>query len=197
MVGFTFDSTILAGAGNGATEPVIEPDSFGAFNVGGAGIGDGDGDTIFDPERHISRDKRNTDGTYRRKRRRRNGGSASGGGSPRQARTSADHKASVEGLTNMLLVVHMGLSGALKAPEMVLEDDEGKSLAVAISNVLNEFDIRPDPKIEALVGLGIIAAGIYGPRMYLIQERNKRAKKEKTSPTIVTFPGAPGYNGVS
>jgi hypothetical protein len=73
----------------------------------------------------------------------------------------------------MLGYVHLGIAGATKSPELILTDDETKSLATATANVLQEFDIRPSPKAEAIVGLVITAGGIYGPRAYFIRERIK------------------------
>lgn len=142
---------------------------------GGSDSGDaGDGER-FDPDIHIGRDKRNVDGSYRKKRGRRAGPAAAGKRGPK-----ADSQAGIESLTRILTVLHIGIASATKTPEMVLEEDEAKSLAGATSDVLRQFDIRPDPKIEALIGLAIVAGGIYGPRVYLIRERHKE-EKEKAS----------------
>jgi hypothetical protein len=73
----------------------------------------------------------------------------------------------------------MGLAGVTKTPELKLEDDEATSLAAATANVLEEFDIRPDPKIEAVIGLVTVSSMIYGPRIYMIAERRKSEKKTK------------------
>jgi hypothetical protein len=79
----------------------------------------------------------------------------------------------------MLAIVHIGLAAATKTPELALEEQESEILAKSIANVLDEFDIRPDPKVEAIVGLVTTAGMIYGPRVYLISERKKREKQER------------------
>jgi hypothetical protein len=76
----------------------------------------------------------------------------------------------------MLGYLHMGIAGATKSPELILTDDESKALAAATANVMQEFDIRPSPKAEAIVGLVITAGGIYGPRAYFIRERIKNGR---------------------
>jgi hypothetical protein len=73
----------------------------------------------------------------------------------------------------------VGIAAATKTPEMVLQDAEASNLAAATANVLEEFDIRPDPKIEAVIGLVTAASMIYGPRIYLITERKKREAVER------------------
>lgn len=135
-------------------------------------VGDGSG---FDPDIHVGREHRNADGSYRKKRGRRSGPSA-----PNKRGPKANSEAGIESLTRILTVLHIGIASATKTPEMALEEEEAKSLAGATSDVLKQFDIRPDPKVEALIGLAIVAGGIYGPRVYLIRERLKE-EKEKAS----------------
>ena len=79
----------------------------------------------------------------------------------------------------MLAIIHIGIAGATKTPEMKLQDDEAEALAKSTAVVLEEFDIRPDPKIEAIVGLVTTASMIYGPRIYLITERKKRERMKE------------------
>lgn len=173
------------GGDESAISGAVSPD----FLSAGAGSGDGDssgpgngggnsGDD-FDPAIHIGRDKRNADGSYRRKRGRRPGNSA-----PNQRRTKADSQASVESLTRILTVLHIGIASATRTPEMALQDDEAKSLAGATAEVLQQFDIRPDPRIEAVVGLCIVAGGIYAPRIYMIRERHKEEAAAKRNQVI-------------
>jgi hypothetical protein len=158
-------------------EPAIEganPAFLSAGTSGGGNTGSDSGGTAadgFDPAIHVGRDSLNLDGTFRRKRGRKSnsGNSASTGG-----RTKAQNNASVEGLTRILSILHIGLAAATKTPELALEDSEAENLAKATATVLTEFDIRPDPKIEAVIGLVTAASLIYGPRVYLITERKKQ-----------------------
>lgn len=180
------DGTGVGVVGNGDDEGA----AFGAVNFGDGGSDGGDGgdsgggdDFTFDPDRHISFDKRNADGSYRRKRKRKSGGNNEGRttASPR-SKTKADHSASIDALTNTLLIVHAGLASVTKIEELSLEPTEGKVLAQALANVLAEFDIQPDPKVQAIVGLIVAGGSIYGPRMYLYQERMKREKAKNVTP---------------
>jgi hypothetical protein len=75
--------------------------------------------------------------------------------------------------------LHIGLAAATKTPELALEDSEAENLAKATATVLTEFDIRPDPKIEAVIGLVTAASLIYGPRVYLITERKKQEARDR------------------
>jgi hypothetical protein len=87
-------------------------------------------------------------------------------------------------------MLHIGLSTVSKTPEWELDKTETDMLANATVNVLQQFDIRPDPKIEAIFGL-ITAAGIvYAPRFILY--RNRIASKAEIIPNemVLDFPPA-------
>lgn len=148
-------------------------DSSGTDSGSGSGGNERDarGDK-FDATIHVAFDKRNADGSFRRKRGRKSNSASSGN------RTKANNQASIEGLTRMLAIIHIGLASATKTPELKLEDDEAEALAKSTAVVLEEFDIRPDPKIEAIIGLVTTAGMIYGPRVYLISERKKRERAD-------------------
>lgn len=148
--------------------------SFGAI-APDFGRGSGDVGDDFDPSIHVSRDKRNADGSYTRKRGRRSGsGNSNSGSSPKKT-----NQASLEALQRMLAIVHVGLAAATKSPELELDTEDARALTLATSNVLEQFDIKPDPKVEAVVGLVITAGSIYGPKLYLIRERRMDEAKER------------------
>lgn len=54
-------------------------------------------------------------------------------------------------------------------------------LANATANVLEQFDLKPDPKIQAVIGLVMAAGTVYGPRVYMIQARKAQEKREKAA----------------
>ena len=163
---------------SGGLDDIAATGSFlgGRIDIGGGDSGDGSGDNSgdgFDPDIHQGRDKRNADGSYTRKRKRRSN-SATGGG-----RKKADNQAGIDGLTRMLAIIHLGISSVTKTPELKLDDQEAEALAKSTAAVLEEFDIRPDPKIEAIIGLITTAGMIYGPRVYMISERKKSEAVER------------------
>ena len=79
------------------------------------------------------------------------------------------------------MIAHLGISGATKSPEMELDKSEADALAQATTKVMQEFDVRPDPKFIAIAGLVTTAGSIYGPRVILIRERRKQERKEKAN----------------
>lgn len=165
--GFTLDS--LDTASGISSDADAAP--FLSLGSGNSGSDSGSGsDERFDPSIHVDPGKRNADGSYRRKRGRKAGSSS---GSKRQANNSA----SVETLSRILAIVHLGIASASKTPELNLDQGEADSLAMATANVLEQFDIRPDPRIEAIVGLVTTAGIVYGPKIYLIRERKKEERE--------------------
>ena len=196
MVAGTFDID-----GNGTVDspfavsgpPSGDGNPFGAVALGDGSSGSGDVDALgnrFDPDIHVGRDNLNSDGSYRKKRGRKSGSGERPAGAQRTRKTASDYSASLDALTNTLVIVHAGLASVSKIKEFELEKDEAKSLAVAVGNVLAEFDIQPDPKMQAIVGLVVAAGAIYGPRMYLYQERVKEEKAKAKAATALHVVGA-------
>lgn len=141
---------------------------------GGASGGTDSAGTRFDPDIHSGPDKLNRDGTFRKKR-----GRKAGTGNGASRGKASDYSASLDAFTGMLAIVHVGLASVTKTPELVLEEDEAKSLAMASANVLEQFDITPDPRVTAVLGLVTTCGMIYGPRVYLIRERKKEERENK------------------
>jgi hypothetical protein len=81
----------------------------------------------------------------------------------------------------MLSIVHVGLASVTKTPELVLDDDDAKALTGATCNVLEQFDITPNPKVAAVIGLVTTAGMIYGPKVYMIRERKKEEREARDS----------------
>lgn len=162
-------------AGNPITADFLTLNSGGNTSGDGGGSGGNDGER-FDPAIHVSPDKRNKDGSFTRKRGRKSS-SASGGN--RNSNRQKDNSTNIESLTTLLAIVHAGLASATKTPELALDLDDSEALANATANVLIEFDIQPNPKVQAVVGLVMTAGGIYGPKIYMIRERKKEERKDK------------------
>lgn len=143
--------------------------------AGSSGSGDGGDGGGFNPDIHLSPDKRNADGSFRKKRGRKPGNTSTNSRSGRKA----DYSTNLESLTTVLAIVHAGLASATKTPELALDDDDAGALAKAAANVLIEFDIQPNPKVQAVVGLVMTAGAVYGPKVYMIRERKREAKESK------------------
>lgn len=79
------------------------------------------------------------------------------------------------------MIVHAGLAGVTSTPEMVIDESEAEMLARASANVLEQFDLKPDPKTQAIVGLVLAAGTVYGPRVYLINQRKAQEKRESAA----------------
>ena len=88
-------------------------------------------------------------------------------------------------------MVHLGIANFTNSPEMIIDKDEGNLLANATVNVLDQFDIHPDPKMQAIFGLIIASGSVYGPRIFLINKR-RAAEREKPpvdlSAQVIEFP---------
>lgn len=71
----------------------------------------------------------------------------------------------------------------LKAPELELEKEEAEKLGAAVAKVNAEFGYQlMSPKTEAIINLGMVGAGIYGPRLIAMRNNAKKAKAEKQRP---------------
>jgi hypothetical protein len=177
---------------DGASGP-LDPDAASGTGTasgdsGGTGGGTGSGGTArdsrgteFDARIHSGPDQFNNDGTFAKRRGRKRGSNSGGfGGSGSRAKAS-NLKDAVEGLTRTLVVLHVGIAAVSKTPELAIDEDEGRMLAAATANVMEEFDLKPDPKTQAIVGLVIAAGTVYGPRMVAIQMRRLQERRETTA----------------
>lgn len=172
----TFNTGGNAEPADSLTSLASEP-GFLAGNSGGNSErsgGNSGADDGFDPTIHVSRDKRNADGSYTKKRgRRSNGGSNSASGK------KANNSVGVDALTETLLIIHAGVASLSGISEIALERDDSERLSQATVNVLNEFDITPSPKAQAIIGLIATAGMIYGPKYYLYRTRIKEEKENE------------------
>lgn len=149
------------------------------------GNGDGNGSEYINPvnvagDEYERDDDGNvvygTSGKPRKKRGRKPGGKTGRRSQPK----SAGNNQAINSLTQALILVHMGLAGVTKFPDFALDPKtEAEPLANSISNVLAEFDVEPNPKFTAMVGLISTASVIYGPRIYLYKQQKEEQKKEK------------------
>lgn len=73
----------------------------------------------------------------------------------------------------------MGVAGVTNTPELMIDENEAEYLARSTANVLEQFDMKPDPKIQAIVGLIIAAGTVYGPRAYMIKSRHAAEARER------------------
>lgn len=167
---FSFDEPIGSDGSGAAIDPAAIDGSGNSDGAGSFGSGSAE---QFDPAIHVSPDKRNRDGSYTRKRGRKAGGSAS----KSYNKASPNLSASIDQLSSVILIAHTGLSVATKCPEFVLDKQESDLLATAAADVLKEFDVTPDPKTQAIIGLIIALGTVYAPRAIMISARLKSEKK--------------------
>lgn len=62
-------------------------------------------------------------------------------------------------------------------PELELDKEESDLLANAGAQLLSEFDLKPDPKTEAIIGFIVACATVYGPRAAIIAMRKKKERE--------------------
>lgn len=60
-------------------------------------------------------------------------------------------------------------------------------LSRASVNMMEQFDITPDPKTQAVVGLIVAAATVYGPRAVAYRFRKAQEKAEETPGTAGVY----------
>jgi hypothetical protein len=82
-------------------------------------------------------------------------------------------------LTEILGFVHLSLAATFKSPELVLKDDECERLANSVSKVLRHYTIPlASQKTKDWFMLGIVAWGIYKPRISDISVRKHEQRKK-------------------
>lgn len=172
---------IERGSGNDEFEPA-SADILGGGSVGSGGSGDGNSDG-------------SGDGEPRRRRGRPPGGGRTNGSGGGRAKSRPD-KDSVATLSRLLLLVHVGISGLTKTPELVLEPSEADMLAKPLSQIMDEFGIKPDPRFELALSMIAATSMVYGPRVFNIQKRLKEERAARApragGATVVGIRPEPG-----
>lgn len=64
-------------------------------------------------------------------------------------------------------------------------------IAKATANVLEEFDLKPDPRTQAIIGLVMACGAVYAPRVVAYRMRKAQAKQE-ASPGVAGVYAADG-----
>lgn len=175
-----FASANPGNADANASEP---NDAFGSvgFDFGGD-IGGSIGGDDFDPSIHVGRDKRNANGSYTRKRGRKSGGYSA------TRSESKKNSHSVNAIESALVGIHAMVAAFTKTPEMVLESDESKPLAIAVADVAKHYDIPGvDAVVVAWVGLIMVAGKVYVPRYLLVKHRLDQEAKQNRRPATPTL----------
>lgn len=175
------DGGDAANTDGGAIDPRTL-DGSGGGNSGGSG---GSGSEQFDPAIHVSPDKRNADGSYTRKRGRKAG---SGSNRNRSQKAAADLGTSIEALSKTLVILHTGIAGITGVPEIAIDASEGDILANASANVLAQFDIAPDPKTQAIIGMIMACGAVYAPRVVVYRMRKAQEEKERAGEAGIYSP---------
>lgn len=88
----------------------------------------------------------------------------------------------VGGLANMIYGAHALMAVGLKAPEMIISEEEAKRLAGPILELQKYYKIPFDPKWAAWFQLITVAGAVYLPRMGRIASRARQQKKSPPPP---------------
>lgn len=72
----------------------------------------------------------------------------------------------------------------------MIDKEESDLLANASANVMQQFDLTPDPKTQAIIGLVMACGTVYGPRVYMIRARMAQEAQEKRAGTAGVYDGA-------
>lgn len=165
------DPATVIGTGGGS-------DNAGNSGTGAGRIIDAFG-TEFDERIHVSPDSRNKSGAFRNRK--------SSGRGPSQTKTKihSDIKASAEMLTRGLMIFHTSLAAMTQTPELILSEGEASGLSETGLTLLQLYDIKPDPKVEAAILFAGQIGLVYGSRIIAIRARksNEKTKRRRGDPS--------------
>lgn len=123
------------------------------------------------------------------------------GNAERNARSTGTPKAAqldLDSLAMQLIAGHAIAAKLMKAPELMIGQDEAKSLAKAIKQILAQYPVNISPKAMAFYQLMAAASVIYVPRMVGIAARKAKeasAKKQAQNMMPVITPQGNGVPG--
>jgi hypothetical protein len=188
------------GASPEATEEEAGTELDASGDGGGTSIGDGtdndgdggragDGDSGAgsrhprdDGDPRIIRDKFGNptfSATGRLRKRRANSGS--GGGGSNTSAPKAVKKVPVDAMARLLVMGHGIAANFTRTPELEINTSEARMLADPLSELLVLYEIEPDPRIMAMMELGLAASYVYGPRFTMIRIRLRAEARAKAA----------------
>ena len=101
----------------------------------------------------------------------------SGNGTGKSATRKQSATQATASLERLLFSVHLMGATFLNQPVMMLEESEAKQLAAAVTAVSELYELPfLDEKSQAWIGLGFVAATIYGPRIVTLVNEAKKTK---------------------
>jgi hypothetical protein len=108
-------------------------------------------------------------------------GNASGTGAPAGAGKTSKASAplDLDALAMQLVGVHAIAAKLLRAPELAIGLDEGKTLAKAIKQIASQYQVNISPKAMAFYQLIAACSVVYGPRAFMIANRKSQEAKAK------------------
>jgi hypothetical protein len=74
--------------------------------------------------------------------------------------------------------LHGLAAGVSGLEEWSVSDGEAKALAGAVGAVAETYDVSFDPQTAAWINLGVVAAGVYGPRLMLTAMKLSRGRSQ-------------------
>lgn len=80
-------------------------------------------------------------------------------------------------LADMLVKIHTGLAVVTKSPEMLIDKSEATDVVNSGTELLEFYDLNPDPKTVAWLNFLGTMGMVYGTRVMAISNRPKEAKK--------------------
>lgn len=83
-----------------------------------------------------------------------------------------------------LFGIHTMLASSMNTPELALNEDETAKLAGAINNVAQYYPVVIDPKMQAWMGLFMVAGSLYVPRVISIYARANTEPVEEQQPVF-------------
>jgi len=80
-------------------------------------------------------------------------------------------------LADMLVKIHTGLAVVTKSPEMLIDKSEATDVVNSGTELLEFYDLNPDPKTVAWLNFLGTMGMVYGTRVMAISNRPKEVKK--------------------
>jgi hypothetical protein len=105
-------------------------------------------------------------------------------GSRNRSTKSTNAQIDLNGLEFILLSAHEMLAGITKTPELELDGEEGKKLALSIGNVARHYDMTMSAKAMDWTAFFMTIGALYGSRLAAIRMRRMMERKEAVDGTV-------------
>lgn len=97
------------------------------------------------------------------------------------------------GFEGLIIAIHSGIASVSKLPELELDEEEARKVAVACDELARFYDVAPSAEVKLWLNFAGTMGAVYAPRIIAISIRRKRERSAPPAPKPTVVPFSAGF----